>query len=283
MNYYEILGVEDKATGDEIKRDYRKLESQHHPYKGGYKSKFQEIQAAYDTLSNDNKRQQYDMQRNGMGGPGGMQFHWHSDGMNHPDINDIFRSFGFGAHSDPFGGFRQQQRRNKDLRIDIPLSLVSTLEDQSKTVSVQTTNGHRETIEVDIPRGITTGTQIKYSGLGDNLFNTLPRGDLYVQFSVQNTEGYIANGIDLYHKISLNCLNAIVGCVRLIDGLDGKKFAVTIPAGTQHGSRFRIPKQGLYVLNAELRGDLYIEVEITIPQDLSDKQLEIIKNLTINQ
>jgi DnaJ-class molecular chaperone len=281
MTYYEILGVGDQATADEIKRAYRKLASQHHPDKGGDKARFQEIQQAYDTLSDNGRRQQYDMQRNGMGGPGGMQFHWHSSDMNHPDLSEIFRSFGFGG--DPFGHVRQQQRRNKDLRIEIPLPLVSTLEEQTKTVSVQTTNGHRETVEVKIPRGVTTGTQIKYTGLGDNLFNTLPRGDLYVQFTVHGADGYVANGIDLYHKISVNCLNAIVGCETIVDGLDGKKFAVTIPAGTQYGSRFRIPHQGLYVLNSSHKGDLYIEVEVRVPQDLTSDQLETIKTLTANQ
>jgi DnaJ-class molecular chaperone len=281
MTYYEILGVAKDADQDTIKRAYRKLASQHHPDKGGDKTRFQEIQAAYDTLSDPNKKQQYDMQQNGFGGgPGGMQFHWHSDGMGHPDISEIFRSFGFGG--DPFSHVRQQQRRNKDLRIEIPMPLVSTLEEQTKTVSVQTTNGHRETVEVKIPRGITTGTQIKYTGLGDNLFNTLPRGDLYVQFTVHNAEGYIANGIDLHHRVSINCLNAIVGCEKVVEGIDGRKFAVNIPAGTQHGSRFRIPKQGLYVLNNDFRGDLYIEVELTVPQDLTADQLETIKNLTAN-
>jgi DnaJ-class molecular chaperone len=281
MTYYEILGVGDTATADEIKRSYRKLASHHHPDKGGDKSRFQEIQQAYDTLSDASKRQQYDMQRNGMGAPGGMQFQWHSSDMGHPDLSEIFRNFGFGG--DPFAHVRQQQRRNKDLRIEIPLPLASTLEEQTKTVSVQTTNGHRETVEVKIPRGITTGTQIKYAGLGDNLFNTLPRGDLYVQFTVQNVEGYVANGIDLYHRVSVNCLNAIVGVETIVDGLDGKKFAVTIPAGTQHSARFRIPKQGLYVLNSAHRGDLYIEVDMTVPQDLTPDQLETIKNLVINQ
>jgi curved DNA-binding protein len=281
MNHYEILGVDRKATSDEIKRAYRKLASQHHPDKGGDKTKFQEIQAAYDTLSDDSRRQQYNMQLDGFGGDPNIRFHWHSSDMGHPDIAEIFRGFGFGG--DPFSPFRQQQRRNKDLRIEIPIPLVSTLEEQSKTVSVQTTNGHRETVEVKIPRGITTGTQIKYTGLGDNLFNTLPRGDLYVQFRVHDAEGYVANGIDLHHKVSINCLNAIVGCEQIVEGLDGRKFAVTIPPGTQHGSRFRIPKQGLYVLNSELRGDLYIEVDITVPQNLTSDQLETIKTLTSNQ
>lgn len=281
MNHYEILGVDSKATSDEIKRAYRKLASQHHPDKGGDKTKFQEIQAAYDTLSDNSRRQQYDMQLNGFGGDPNIRFHWHSADMGHPDIAEIFRGFGFGG--DPFSPFRQQQRRNKDLRIEIPLPLVSTLEEQSKTVSVQTTNGHRETVEVKIPRGVTNGTQIKYSGLGDNLFNTLPRGDLYVQFRVHDAEGFIANGVDLFQRINVNCLLAITGGDITVSGIDGKTFSLTLPAGTQPGMKFRLSSQGLYVLNSEQRGDLYVEVAITVPRNLTSEQLEIVRSLNDSQ
>lgn len=280
MSYYEILGVTDKATADEIKRAYRKLASQHHPDKGGDKNKFQEIQAAYDTLSDNSKRQQYDMQQNGFGGgPGGVHFTWNTNG-GHPDIDSIFRNFGFGgAAGDPFAPFRQQQRRNKDLRVEIPLPMVTTLEDQTKTVSVQTTNGHRETVEVRIPRGVTSGTQIKYPGLGDNLFNTIPRGDLYVHFNVVPTEGFIIDNIDLYTKINVNCLVAIVGGHTTITTIDDKKFELTIPAGTQSGTRFRLPGQGLYQLNSSTRGDFYVETTLAVPQYLSEEQLEIVRSL----
>jgi len=282
MTYYEILGVSDKATADEIKRAYRKMASLHHPDKGGEKTKFQEIQQAYDTLSNNERRQQYDMQLNGFGngGPGGVHFTWNTGGA-HPDVDAIFRNFGFGG-GDPFGPFRQQ-RRNKDLRIDIPLPMVTALEEQTKTISVQTTNGHRETVEVRIPRGVTTGTQIKYSGLGDNLFNTIPRGDLYVHFSVIPAEGFVINNIDLYTKINVNCLVAIAGGQTTITTIDQKTFELTIPPGTQPGTKFRFPGQGLYQLNSAVRGDLYVEVAITIPQHLSEQQLEIVKSLINNQ
>ena len=123
MTYYEILGVAKDAKPDEIKKAYRKLASQHHPDKGGDKTKFQEIQSAYDTLSDTNKRQQYDMQQNGFGG-GGTQFHFHSGDMSHPDIAEIFRGFGFGGNPFEFHQ-RPQQRRNKDLRIEIPVPLVN--------------------------------------------------------------------------------------------------------------------------------------------------------------
>ena len=267
MNHYEVLGVDQKATTDDIKRAYRRLASQHHPDKGGDKNKFQEIQAAYDTLSDPQRRQQHDMELQGFGHPGGVRFHWNSGNM-----DDIFQQFGF-----PFGG--RPQRRNKDLRIEIPIPLVSTLENQRKTVSVQTTNGQRQTVEVDIPRGIGHGTNIKYPGLGDNLFNTLPPGDLYVQINVHPADNFRYHGIDLHTYVSVNCLNAMAGGTVNVTGLDLKIFELTIPAGTQHGTKFRIPGQGLYQMNTEQRGNLYVEIMIQIPTDLSEQQHAILRNL----
>ena len=274
MTYYETLGVSDTATAEEIKRAYRKLASQHHPDKGGDTKKFQEIQTAYDTISDNEKRQQYDMQRNGFGGN---QFNRHP----HHDINDIFKNFGFSfstGSGDPFSGFRQPQR-NKDLRVDIQIPLVTTLENQIKTISVQTTNGHRETVQVNIPRGIPNGSNIKYPGLGDNMFNTLQRGDLYVQIHVVNPEGFLVNSIDLYTKIRVNCLLAITGGPTIVTGLDGKEFELTIPSGTQPGVQFRIAQQGLYQMNADTRGDLFVEMSVVIPKDLSPEQVNAIKSL----
>lgn len=286
MNHYETLGIDEKANTDEIKKAYRKLASQHHPDKGGDTKKFQEIQTAYDTLSNDEKRQRYDMERKGFGGhPGGAHFTWHTTGGG-PDLNDIFRQFGFGGN--PFGHMhghhpQQQPRRNKDLRIEIPIPLVSTLEEQSRTLSVKTTTGHEEIVNVKIPRGVSTGTQIKYPNLGDNLFETLPRGDLIVQFTVHNADGFFISGIDLYTKINVNCLVAIVGGEVEINGLNGNTFVLTIPPGSQPGIKFRIARQGLYELNSDRRGDLYAEMHVIIPQNFSPERLEMIRSLINTQ
>lgn len=282
MNYYEILGVAETASADEIKRAYRKLASQHHPDKGGDVSQFQNIQVAYDTLSDPGRRQQYDLERKGMGGQN-IRFHWHNGDGSAPDISEIFRNFGFGFENDPFAAFRPQQRRNKDLRIEIPVPLVTTLEQQTKTVSVATTNGERTTVEVTIPRGVTSHTTIKYAGLGDNLFTSLPRGDLYVQINVYPAENFLVQGIDLYTRASVNCLQAITGGSIFVNGLDNKTFEVHIPPGTQAGTKFRIPGQGLYQMNTEQRGNLYVDISLTVPKDLTKEQLEIIKNLLNTQ
>jgi curved DNA-binding protein len=282
--HYETLGVGENFSADELKKAYRRLASQHHPDKGGDTKQFQTIQTAYDTLSDPNRRRQYDMERQG-GGTDGIQFQWHSHNGGHPNIDEIFRSFGFG-NGDPFSQFRQQQphqRRNKDLRIEIAIPLVTTLEDQRKVVSVQTTNGHRDTVEVHIPKGITNGTTIRYTDLGDNLFATIPRGDLYVQINVHNADNFIVTGIDLHTKVSVNCLTAITGGTTVVNSLDDKQFVLTIPPGTQPNTKFRIANQGLYQLNSNNRGHLYVEMMVTVPQNLPEDQLQILKSINTTQ
>jgi len=276
MTHYATLGVAEDANTDDIKKAYRKLASQHHPDKGGDTKKFQEIQTAYDTLSDQGKRQQYDLERSGRGQ---QNIHWQNFSNEvPPDIQNIFQQFGFGG--DPFAQFRQQrQKRNKDLRVDLMVPLSTTLEEQTKVISVLTTTGSRETVEVKIPRGIANGTSIKYSNLGDNLFNTLPRGDLYVQINVHNAENFVVNNLDLYTRVNVNCLLAIVGGAVNVLGIDSKSFLLTIPPGTQHGTKFRITNQGLYQLNSDQRGNLFVEMHVTIPQDLSPDQLQIVKSI----
>jgi DnaJ-class molecular chaperone len=276
MTHYATLGVAETATADEIKRAYRKLASQHHPDKGGDVKKFQSIEEAYRILSDDGKRQQYNAERHGSGT--GVHFQWHSNDVP-PDLDSIFSQFGFG---NPFQQNRQQ-RRNRDLQIEISVPLVTTLADQVKTISVQTTNGTRETVEVRIPKGITDGSNIRYSGLGDNLFNTISRGDLYVQINVHNAENFVVTGIDLHTKISVNCVTAMTGGTALVTGLDNTQFVITIPQGTQPNTKFRIPNQGLYQTNSDNRGHLYVEMAVSIPQDLSQEQIQILKSFTDTQ
>ena len=284
MTHYATLGVGETATPEEIKKAYRKLASKHHPDKGGSNEKFQEIEEAYRTLSDPQQRAQYDAR-----GKGGPQFHWNGpNGQSDVDIDSIFSQFGFGPGSpfgqhDPFAQFRsrQQPRRNKDLRIELHVTLAETLQQQSKTISVQTTNGNRQTVEVGIPKGVTSGTQIKYSGLGDDLFTTLPKGDLYVHVNVIPDTKFASKGVDLYTSVIVNCLHAITGTEAEVITLDGRTFMLTVPAGTQPNTKFRIPGQGLYQLNSELRGDLYVEMNVSIPKDLTQEQLDLIKSIKL--
>jgi DnaJ-class molecular chaperone len=279
-NHYETLGVAESAGPDEIKRAYRKLASQHHPDKGGDTATFQRIQTAYDTLSDDNRRAQYNAER--QGNFGGVRFTVNGQEMNGmpPGMDELFRNFNFNfGGSDPFAAFRQP-RKNKDLRVEVAIDLASTLTQQTKTVSVQTTNGQRQAVEVQIPRGVHSGSTIKYPGLGDNFFESLPRGDLYVVIVVMPQTEYAIDHLDLVKPVDINCLDAIIGTATVVQGIDGKMFEFTIPPGTQHGTKLRLSQQGLYALNQNHRGNLMLLVNIVVPTDLTPDQLDTIRNLT---
>jgi DnaJ-class molecular chaperone len=272
-NYYEILGVDKTASSDEIKKAYRKLAAIHHPDRaGGDTAKFQELQAAYDTLSNPEKRQQYDQ--------AGQQKSGHNV---HPD--DFFRNFGFGQFTDIHDFFHQvhraqnQPRKNRDLKIKIAINLAETLEETEKTISVKTTQNTRDTVVVKIPPGITAGSVIKYPGLGDNFFESLPRGDLYVYIDILQHQDFQVQGLDLETTIKINCFEAIIGCEKQLKNLEGKLISVKIPSGTQPGSVLLLRNQGLIKHGTTERGAIRARVQVEIPQAISDEHLEIIKQL----
>jgi DnaJ-class molecular chaperone len=280
MTHYATLGVGESATPEEIKKAYRKLASQHHPDKGGDTAKFQEIEAAYRILSDPAQREQYDHERRN---PGGFRF-----SVNGQDVHgmpggmeDILRNFGFNFGGGPFGAqFRQPQpRRNKDLQVRVPVRLANTLDDQRITISLQTTKGTRENVEITVPRGATHGMQIKYPNLGDNFFDTLERGDLYVHIDMQPHPGIEISELDLVITKNVDCLTAIVGGELEVTGIDGSTFIVTVPEGTQPGQVLRIRNQGLWQLHGSTRGNLLVRIQVSVPKNLSEEQMEIIRKI----
>jgi curved DNA-binding protein len=274
MDYYSILGVDRKASDQEIKQAYRKLAMKHHPDRGGDANKFQQIQEAYNVIGDAQKRQEYDNPQ-----PQHQGFHFNFGGGNGHPFDEIFASFGFGGGHDPFAHMRQ--RKNKDLRIQLDVELVDTLQDTVKTVSVQTTTGERQTVQVNIPRGIRSGHQMRFPGLGDNMFNTIARGDLYVHFNVTRNPQFDVENDDLIYPVQLNVLDAITGTVIDVPTLESKVFRLTIPPGTTHGSRLRLPNQGLYTINTERRGNLLVAVNLVVPTKTSDEAKSLIQQLKL--
>lgn len=277
--HYETLGLTESATQDDIKKAYRSLASKNHPDKGGDTAKFQEIQAAYAAIETPEKRAQYDAERQGMG----QRYQFNDFGNSHSDmdINDILRNFGF-SFGDAFMRQRheQQPRRNKDLRINLPVHLVDSLDTSKRVVSIKTTRGEEQTVEIEVPRGVHNNTIIKYPGLGDNFFTSLPRGDLHVHFHLLSDPRFEVSGYDLVAALDINCLDAIIGCEQEFTTLDNKTFSITIPAGTQMGTKFKVPAQGLYSAQQQQRGNLYLIANIFVPTNLNQEQLDIVRTLT---
>lgn len=273
-DYFNILGVAENATEDEIKKAYKRLAMKHHPDRGGDAAKFQEIQEAYDVLTTPQRRSQWNQERQfgeHGGQPGGFHFNF---GFG-PNIDDIIRQF----HGHPFGGFRQQQK-NRDLRIVIDVDLVSTLDKQNRQINIRQTNGTNKTVDIEIPRGVMTGMQMRCQGMGDESISNLPPGDLYVDFKVNPHSDFTNNGINLHRTLNVNCLDAILGCRVTVSGLDGRVFDINVPPATQHGTKFRIPSQGLWDVNQPIRGDLFIDVALQVPRAVTQEQLNQLRQFT---
>ena len=284
-NAYETLGVPKGASEEEIKRAYRRLASAHHPDKGGGDTaKFQEIQSAYETLTDPQKRAQHDNPNpfHGFqqGGPHGSHFEFQFGGGGPEDIfAHFFNQGGFGHN--PFQR-QHQPRRNKDLRVQMSISLASTLDSQKKTISVQTTKGDRYNVDVEIPRGINNGTTIKYTQMGDNMFDTLTRGDLYVIINVENDNRFELHGINLVSNLEIDSIDAMLGAEKSVAGIDGREYMIKIPQGCQYNTKFGLQGQGLYQMNSNHRGDLIVNVTIKTPS-LDEQQLNILRNIKTNQ
>ena len=280
---YEILGIDKSATADDIKRAYRKLASKHHPDKGGDTAKFQEIQNAYDILSDDTKRKQYDMGGQfGQGTP-------HGFGSGHFNFNGPFGPFG--GTGDPFedlreffqrGGMPPRQRRNQDIAISHPLSLFDSLSGKKETIQFRTAQGTLTTLEIDIPAGVHFGYRVRYAGYGDDSIAGIPRGDLLVDIKLVLPHNYwVEHHNTLHTKLNVDVLTAMVGGKQPFTNFDGKQYEIKIPPGTQPATKFKLRDQGM-MLNREKRGDLFIMAEINIPAITDEDQVSIIKSLKLD-
>jgi DnaJ-class molecular chaperone len=248
-NYYQTLGVDRNATADEIKRAYRKLASQHHPDKGGDKTKFQEIQSAYDTLSNPQKRAMHDNPQQSFG-------HMNGQGFNFESIFDIF-----GARFQHPQQHRQQQRAMMTLWVTLRDAVVGG----RKTVSVGTHLG-TQTVEIEIPVGIDDGNSVQYPGIG-------PGGmDLIITYRMHQDPKWTRNGLALHTKHTLSIWDLILGCETEIKDIAGNNLSLTIAAKTQPGTILRLRGRGVTTKTGQT-GDLMVQLQAQIPDNIPDDLL----------
>lgn len=267
MDFYQILGVSETASPDEIKQAYRRLATKHHPDKGGDTAKFQEISQAYDVLSDPQKRSNYDLQRKGGHSMHGNPF---DDGFGF--VNDIFE-FHFGR------GFQARQRaqnRNRDLSIRAIITLKQSYIGAKFEAQYKLPSGTDQTVLVDIMPGIHDGQIIRYAGLGDNSIATAPRGNLNVVVSVQPDTSYQRRGDDLHTTISINVFEAIGGCSKEVTLIDDSVLTINIPAGVQSGTLFSSKGKGFKNVSTGKFGNFIVNVTVNIPK-ITDQ--EIIKKL----
>jgi curved DNA-binding protein len=271
-DYYNTLGVSKQANADEIKKAYRKLASQHHPDKGGDTQKFQEIEEAYRTLSDPEKRQQYDnpQPQFGSGFGGGVP----------PGFEDVFsQAFGHGF-GDIFGARRAQPVRNRTLNLLTYITLEDAFNGKELIANIQLPSGRDQMLEVKIPAGIRDGTVLRLAGMGDDSIGNIPRGDIHLSVHVNQHPVFQRSNDDLLMALQLNCLEAIVGCTKRFDTIDGRTLEINIQPGTQHGQVMSVQGHGMpNMSDNRMKGRLLLNISIIIPKNLTEEQKNIIRQI----
>jgi DnaJ-class molecular chaperone len=254
-DHYAALGVARNATQDDIKRAFRKLASQHHPDKGGDTKKFQEIQAAYDTLGDETKRQAYDHPAPQFAGmPGGAQF----------NMNDIFSQM-FGGHP----GFAAQHPRRNHMRMSLWITLRDVATGGHRQVAVGSMQG-QSTIEIDIPPGINDGDMVQYQGLA-------PGGqDLVIEFRVHPNPAFRRDELNLTMDHRVDVWDLIQGGDTVVTNLDNSQLVVSIPPLTDNGTTLRLRGRGLRDRKGN-KGDLFVKLHALLPRSISPELLEAIQ------
>ena len=259
-DYYQTLGVSKNATPDEIKKAYRKLASATHPDKGGDTKKFQDIQAAYAVLSDEQKRAQYDNpQPQGMhfefGGPGGF------------DLGSIFDMFGArGFQNHPPG----QPPRQQHTRMSLWITLPDVASGGKRTVAIGGSHGNMN-IEIEIPMGINDGDNVQYSGIGPG--NT----DLIINFRIHPHPKWQRNGLTLVAEQPVSIWDCLVGGETIVKDVLNNQYTISIPPLTQPGSLLRLKDKGLRNRQGQT-GDLLIKIQAKMPETINYELTALIKD-----
>lgn len=292
LDYYNVLGVEKSASQDDIKKAYRKLARKYHPdlnpNDDEAKKKFQELNEANEVLTDAEKRKKYDQYgKNWKHGEEYAQTH-QQRGNNR--TNNPFGGFDFnysgnydtGEYSDFFeqmfgsrrGGNSARGFKGQDYQSTVHLTL-----QEAATTHQQTFTVNGKNIRITVPAGVQDGQKVKLKGQGATGVNGGPNGDLYIAFQIYPDKIFQRKGNDLYAKIDISLFEALLGGETLVDTISGK-LKVKINPGTQSGSKIRLKGKGFPIYKKENEfGDLYAEINVKIPTDLSDEQKLLIQQL----
>ncbi len=341
-DYYEILGIDRKASQDDVKKAYRKLARKHHPdLNPGDKSaeqKFKELNEAYEVLGNEKKRAEYDQYGRSPfegGGPGfDYRAYTSSDRFDFGGFGDIFSDL-FGAGGSPGAA----GLKGPDLVMGLELSLEEAFTGVTKAISftremqctacggtgaetyqqcdsckgtgkVQTSKGffkmsqycpacggsgkkvtkacracagrgkivRPESIKVKIPAGADTGSRVRVRGMGGPGEGGGPPGDLQIEITVREHPVFKRTGDNIYVEVPVTFGEAALGAKIEVQTLDGAP-AMTLPAGTQSGQKFKLSGKGFPSARTGKRGDQFVTIKIAVPKNIPDKARHAIEEI----
>jgi curved DNA-binding protein len=296
-DYYEVLGVKKGASTDEIKRAYRKLAVKYHPDKNpGDKQaedRFKEINEAYAVLSDPQKKEQFDRF-------GSTNFHQRfsqEDIFRGFNVDDLFRDQGFGTDdifSRIFGGMGRggagrghghahgrghgnMVAKGEDYQMDVQVTFRDAYDGADKRVAFKR-DGNREELSVKIPRGIEHGSKLRVAGRGGAGRFGGPAGDLFLTVNVGADPLFQREGLDIILSHDVKFSEAVLGGSIEVPTMEGIK-RIKIPAGIQSGTKVRLKGLGFPNMGKDGRGDMYVRIEVQVPESLTQRQRELVEEL----
>ncbi|MDO4889049.1 MAG: DnaJ C-terminal domain-containing protein [Actinomycetaceae bacterium] len=296
-DFYKALGVSKDASAAEIKKAYRKLARQYHPDRNpndaAAEERFKEVGEAYQVLSDEEERKQYDAIRSfGAGGPrftagsgssaefedmfssmfggadfgrtgsfGGGQYGQYAS-TSGGGFEDIFSMFG-GRSGSGRGGFGSSRRaaRGEDLTASISIPLRSAV--AGTTVKVTTASG--KSVTAKVPAGVVDGQKIRIPGKGGAGVNGGADGDILVTINVEKHPVFELRGKDVYVDVPVAFGEAALGATIEVPTVSGASVKVKVPAGSSSGKLLRVKNKGMG------SGDMYVRLKVVVPRKMSDE------------
>ena len=279
-------------------------------------TRFKQINEAYEVLSDAEKRSKYDQlgerwrdyeqaQRAagaagepfdwsgfaGGGGPGGgVRYEYRTTGEE--DLHDLFgeespfsdffetffsSSSGGAASAGGPGRRARRPRAGSDMEHPLEISLADAYKGTTVTLALQGQDGRTRRIEVNVPAGVRNGSRIRVAGKGGEGDAGGTAGDLYLVIALKPDPRFELRGNDLYTEVRVPLATMLLGGEARVTKPDGRTLALTIPASTQDGRRFRLRGQGMPALGKASKGDLHAEVHAQLPERLSERERELIE------
>jgi len=305
-DYYEILGVPQGADKKAIQQAFRKLARQHHPdVNPGNKEaeeKFKTINEAYQVLSDADKRKKYDelriqYQQWQKSGGGKQDYDWqnwsaqpgagkNTQYVNSEDLEDLFGGdspysdffntiFGQARPGSKSGRTSSGPRRGRDVEYEVDLTLEEAYHGADRLLEI---DKHR--IQASIPPGVRTGSRVRLTGQGEPGNNGGPGGDLFLRIHILPNQTFERKGDDLHLDIAIDIFTAIGGGEIRVPTLD-KPIILKIPPRTNAGRSFRLKGKGMPVLkDPKTFGNLYARVRLVLPDQLTDQEVNNIRELS---
>jgi len=287
-DYYKVLGVDKSASPEDIKKAFRKMAVKYHPDRNpGDKSaedKFKELNEAYAVLSDPKKKEEYDT----FGSSGFHKQYTQEDIFRNFDFGGTFKDMGMGDGEDIFarlfgfgkGGrnpFKSGPRKGTDHEMETDISFRDAALGCEKVIAFRR-SGVREELKVRIPAGVDNGSRIRIAGKGAAGDGGGQSGDLYLIVRVLPDPVFTREGGDLFVERSIPFTGACLGISLDVPTLEGNR-RIKVPPGIQPGTKIRLKGCGIKTLSSNTKGDLYVKINIHVPESLNTEQKKLVEEL----